>query len=295
MPPGGVDPGLLGSLFQAQAKRLEAQVLRQLQDKKTIEFLMRQLLATGHLVTSLEQHHVSQVQKIESNLGQALRVYEKARILRQQQNQVPNLVATLSNDLRVLRAAANLESTDDAVLEASAMPPPPRPLNELPSLADLLPQSQQAGGLDAGASSTSRASPPVPSAASSSAKPSGSRAASDGVARRPAKLGAGDGATETALEVSTAAASPSPVCPALHSLHSRALCAGVASRLCRPQRGPLLSPSHMVCSCPSTPNPPPPACAGACIALVRGHGPGGRRTGPVARQRPRRLRRAGGG
>ena len=78
-------------------------MLQNLQEKKTIEHLHSQLVATGGLIKTLEQHHVQQSDKIEGNLQRALEVYEQARVMRQQQNQLVNLISTLRRDLSILR------------------------------------------------------------------------------------------------------------------------------------------------------------------------------------------------
>ena len=242
--PAAADAGILGSLFQTQAKRIEALVLRQLQDRKTIEFLLRQLVATGQLVRSLEQHHVAQMQQIESNLLRALEVYEKARVLRHQQNQVQKVVVNLTNDLRILRGAVSSDSSfnDTSVSDDGAMPPPARTLSEPPSLAELLPQSQRGAATDLhSSSSASNHSPPDQGDSSShsfsstnaKAKDTSKSEASKGSAPMPSTQGAaGAGATEMALEVSRPTRSYRSPCPA--HIHARRVASLPRVRLSSP-------------------------------------------------------------
>ena len=178
-----LDPQAVGALFQTRAKRLEAHVLRQMQDKKTIEFLQAQLLATSQLVrrsptwpsvhldtpsapsdarsrrsplatkqvNSLEQHHVAQAQQIEANLRQALQVYEQARVMRQQQNQLSKVVAHLTQDLCKLHAASaaggpsepagTARSGNNSCGTSRSQSSSQSSFSELPTLAELLPQS----------------------------------------------------------------------------------------------------------------------------------------------------------
>ena len=85
MAQAGVNPaeaGVVAERFSAQARFLETTVIQQLQEKKAIEFLHGQLMATRALVNSLEQHHDLQSQQIEANLQKALAVYEQAIALR---------------------------------------------------------------------------------------------------------------------------------------------------------------------------------------------------------------------
>ena len=154
------------------------------------------------------------MQQIESNLLRALEVYEKARVLRHQQNQVQKVVVNLTNDLRILRGAVSSDSSfnDTSVSDDGAMPPPARTLSELPSLAELLPQSQRGAATDLhSSSSASNHSPPDQGDSSShsfsstnaKAKDTSKSEASKGSAPMPSTQGAaGAGATEMALEVS---------------------------------------------------------------------------------------------
>ena len=128
--------GSIGERFTAQAKALEAAVIQQLQEKKAIEQLQSQLLTTGGLVRALEFSHTLQAQQIETNLRRALEVYEKARAMRQQQNQLLQVVSVLRRDLRTLRKAAGLPESsgkphEDASCEGKV-------LAELPALAERL-------------------------------------------------------------------------------------------------------------------------------------------------------------
>ena len=95
MAQAGVNPaeaGVVAERFSAQARFLETTVIQQLQEKKAIEFLHGQLMATRALVNSLEQHHDLQSQQIEANLQKALAVYEQAIALRHQQNLMNHFV-----------------------------------------------------------------------------------------------------------------------------------------------------------------------------------------------------------
>ena len=111
MAQAGVNPaeaGVVAERFSAQARFLETTVIQQLQEKKAIEFLHGQLMATRALVNSLEQHHDLQSQQIEANLQKALAVYEQAIALRHQQNLLQNVISTLRRDKSTLRKAAGL-------------------------------------------------------------------------------------------------------------------------------------------------------------------------------------------
>lgn len=145
---------LLDSVLQTQAKRLEAQMLQQLQDKKTIEFLQTQLLTTGHMVTTLETRHVVQMRQIEANLSHALQLYEQARGMRQQQNSLASVISTLSTDFQRLHAAttpkgSRIDKEAAAMIARSNAAGGRAHHTELPSLAELLPKS--AAGHNAGA------------------------------------------------------------------------------------------------------------------------------------------------
>ena len=96
---------LMDTILQTQAKRLEAQMLQQLQDCKTISYMQSRLLTAGQVVSTLETRNDVQMLQIEQNLARALQLYDQARAMRQQQNQLANVIATLSKDFQRLHAA----------------------------------------------------------------------------------------------------------------------------------------------------------------------------------------------
>ena len=139
MAQAGVNPaeaGVVAERFSAQARFLETTVIQQLQEKKAIEFLHGQLMATRALVNSLEQHHDLQSQQIEANLQKALAVYEQAIALRHQQNLLQNVISTLRRDKSTLRKAAGLPAEHDPATGSS---PSNAAHMKPPSLDDLLP------------------------------------------------------------------------------------------------------------------------------------------------------------
>ena len=132
---GSLSMDLIAGLFQKQAKRLETQLLQQLQDKRVIEHIQAQLVATSNLVESLERQRLSQARSIEHNLQHALSVYERARLMRQQQIHLRRTIARLRADLLLLRGTRKPEQIatheePEAADDADT---------ELPSIGDLLP------------------------------------------------------------------------------------------------------------------------------------------------------------
>ena len=96
---------LMDTILQTQAKRLESQMLLQLQDCKTISFMQSRLLTAGQVVSTLETRNEMQMVQVEQNLARAIQLYDQARAMRQQQNQLANVIATLSKDFQRLHAA----------------------------------------------------------------------------------------------------------------------------------------------------------------------------------------------
>ena len=202
--------------------------MQQLHEKKAIEYLHSQLVATGGLVQTLEQHHVMQADEIEANLKRAMEVYEQARKMRQQQNILVNLIRVLRRDLGALRAAAGLPSPPGASApeEEERTTKDARPLGELPSLTDRLHIAASASLADvagyAGArtSFTSQHALTGPAAfAASAAAAVAAPASAEGAAGR-ASANAPDHLTETALEalamLSSVAVAPAPASGASH-------------------------------------------------------------------------------
>ena len=137
----------IADLFQMQAKRLETQLLQQLQDKRLIEQMQAQLAAMEVLVQSLESQRVIQAQTIDQNLQLAMQFYDRARTMQQQKIQLRTLIDSLRSDKRILyfakhgqfppaeveaegRAAAGAIEVAEQNLDPEA---------ELPHLSELLP------------------------------------------------------------------------------------------------------------------------------------------------------------
>lgn len=137
----------IADLFQMQAKRLETQLLQQLQDKRLIEQMQAQLAAMSVLVQSLESQRVIQAQTIDQNLQLAMQFYDRARTMQQQKIQLRTLIDSLRSDKRILyfakhgqfppaeveaegRAAAGAIEVAEQNLDPEA---------ELPHLSELLP------------------------------------------------------------------------------------------------------------------------------------------------------------
>ena len=95
----------IADLFQMQAKRLETQLLQQLQDKRLIEQMQAQLAAMEVLVQSLESQRVIQAQTIDQNLQLAMQFYDRARTMQQQKIQLRTLIDSLRSDKRILYCA----------------------------------------------------------------------------------------------------------------------------------------------------------------------------------------------
>ena len=137
----------IADLFQMQAKRLETQLLQQLQDKRLIEQMQAQLAAMSVLVQSLESQRVIQAQTIDQNLQLAMQFYDRARTMQQQKIHLRTLIDSLRSDKRILyfakhgqfppaeveaegRAAAGAIEVAEQNLDPEA---------ELPHLSELLP------------------------------------------------------------------------------------------------------------------------------------------------------------
>ena len=86
--------------------------MQQLQAKKAVDEIQAQLVSTGGLVKTLEKHHLIQSQQIEHNLKRAMAVYERARVVRQQQQALLDLIDGLQRDrdelLQVVEQSATL-------------------------------------------------------------------------------------------------------------------------------------------------------------------------------------------
>ena len=117
----------IADLFQMQAKRLETQLLQQLQDKRLIEQMQAQLAAMEVLVQSLESQRVIQAQTIDQNLQLAMQFYDRARTMQQQKIQLRTLIDSLRSDKRILYCAKH-GTFPPAEVEAEGRAPP-RPID----------------------------------------------------------------------------------------------------------------------------------------------------------------------
>ena len=137
----------IADLFQMQAKRLETQLLQQLQDKRLIEQMQAQLAAMSVLVQSLESQRVIQAQTIDQNLQLAMQFYDRARTMQQQKIQLRTLIDSLRSDKRILFCAkhgtfppAEVEAEGRAAAGAIEVAEQNLdPEAELPHLSELLP------------------------------------------------------------------------------------------------------------------------------------------------------------
>ena len=137
----------IADLFQMQAKRLETQLLQQLQDKRLIEQMQAQLAAMEVLVQSLESQRVIQAQTIDQNLQLAMQFYDRARTMQQQKIQLRTLIDSLRSDKRILYCAkhgtfppAEVEAKGRAAAGAIEVAEQNLdPEAELPHLSELLP------------------------------------------------------------------------------------------------------------------------------------------------------------
>ena len=137
----------IADLFQMQAKRLETQLLQQLQDKRLIEQMQAQLAAMSVLVQSLESQRVIQAQTIDQNLQLAMQFYDRARTMQQQKIQLRTLIDSLRSDKRILYCAkhgtfppAEVEAEGRAAAGAIEVAEQNLdPEAELPHLSELLP------------------------------------------------------------------------------------------------------------------------------------------------------------
>ena len=137
----------IADLFQMQAKRLETQLLQQLQDKRLIEQMQAQLAAMEVLVQSLESQRVIQAQTIDQNLQLAMQFYDRARTMQQQKIQLRTLIDSLRSDKRILYCAkhgtfppAEVEAEGRAAAGAIEVAEQNLdPEAELPHLSELLP------------------------------------------------------------------------------------------------------------------------------------------------------------
>ena len=137
----------IADLFQMQAKRLETQLLQQLQDNRLIEQMQAQLAAMEVLVQSLESQRVIQAQTIDQNLQLAMQFYDRARTMQQQKIQLRTLIDSLRSDKRILYCAkhgtfppAEVEAEGRAAAGAIEVAEQNLdPEAELPHLSELLP------------------------------------------------------------------------------------------------------------------------------------------------------------
>lgn len=229
--PEGPSLDLVASLFHKQAKRLEAQLLQQLQDKRVIEHMHTQLVATSGLVESLEVQRVTQAQQIEQNMQRALLVYEQARVMRQQQVHLRRVIGQLRSDLRIMRG---MQRGEDGEGVATG---PAEPEVELPTLAELLPGFGDGLAAAAGATAARAAATGATDAAVAVAATVGG-ALAGAPAGTPAGTPAGapgfhGGAAPSSVEPPLARLPPEPPSgPADTALGALALLSTVASATC---------------------------------------------------------------
>lgn len=138
---------MIGELFQQQAKRLEAQLYQQLRDKKQIELVHSQLVATSKQLQALQQQNSEQSKLIASNEEAVRAMYEQARIIQRERNQIAQICEHFLYDVHTLRQTLATEAPErfSHLTELPLEQLPPSQV-ELPPLEEIIPKAIAAAG-----------------------------------------------------------------------------------------------------------------------------------------------------
>jgi len=142
---------MIGELFQQQAKRLEVQLYQQLRDKKQIELVHTQLMATTSQLQTLQSQNAQQRKLISANEENVISIYEHARKVQHERNQLARICEQLSFDIRTLRQALSEECPERyGHYVNQSVERLPQLQTELPPLEEILPQVARESGSHSG-------------------------------------------------------------------------------------------------------------------------------------------------